>query len=195
MKASSTQKLIIILLLLTSTAAFSQIGEEKKESGIYLTEKDYIDNAVSLLAENDANNSLVEQLGTVVVVRNGRKSKYAFGTIYGYYRNGIKYRSFGSKSKLFGTYGYYKVIDDSGLVIYSKPSSSRRSNGYLFYYYSISPVSAIKSISKKNIQNDFNDKPRFVELISKALDRREYVQRVNGRLLINEIYLEEPSLR
>jgi hypothetical protein len=184
----------LLFLIFIGSAAFGQTFEGRKESGIYLTEKDYVNNVITFLATTDDRNTLAEKLSTVVVVRDGLKQIYRFGTIYGYYKDGFKYRAFGSTTKLFGSYGYYKVVDDSGLIIYSKPSSSRRSNGYLFYYYSNTASSQIKVISKKNVVTDFKDRPRFVQLVSKSLRKRGYTQRVNGRLLINEIYLSESSL-
>jgi hypothetical protein len=193
MDTNLCHRITLILVILIGNA-FGQNVDEKKETGIYLSEKDYANNVISFLATTDKHNGLVEQLGTIVVVRNGEKQKYPFGIIYGYYHNGYKYRSFESQSRLLGTYGYYKVIDDSGLIVYSKPSRNRRSNGYLFYYYSNTPVSPIMAISKKNIKRDFKERPRFVQLVSKSLYRREYIQRVNGRLVINEIYLSEPPL-
>jgi hypothetical protein len=187
-----TTFIVWTLLIFCAVKLHSQDKDLPIGSGVYLTEQDFSNNVLTDYSLTDDENYLVERFSKKVEVsRNGIKRVYRFGAIYGYLKDGIKYRSYGSSTKFFSDYGYYKVIDDSGLIIYAKKSSGHKSGGRLWYYYSNSLTSPLKLISKRNLRKDFNDRPYFLELVAKSVKSREYLVEVEGKLLINQIYLSE----
>jgi hypothetical protein len=89
----------------------------------------------------------------------------------------------------FGRYGYYKIVDDSDLIIYSKRISGKRT----FYYYSKTLDCPIKRIQPKNIRDDFAEYPEFVKLASTACKTNAANEVRNGRTILNDLYARKVS--
>jgi hypothetical protein len=71
----------------------------------------------------------------IVVYKSGEKVRFKYDFVYGYSDGKNLYRGFGSRS-LFRDHGYYKVIYDSGVVIYSREIKDARTKEKktLFFY-------------------------------------------------------------
>lgn len=158
-------------------------------NGIYKTEEDFKLNVLTGSVLTDQDNLIKQQLGkNLLVYRKGEVKKYKFGSVYGYYQDSVKYRAW-QKRKFFSDYGFYKVLDSSGLTIYAKRSSHHRSNGYTWYYYSLSPTGEIKRLTENNVQKDFSAYPEFVKAVAEIVSRRqENVKSESGESLLNTHY-------
>jgi hypothetical protein len=157
-------------------------------NGVYVTNTDFEQGKITSLMDCD----IIENWdGSISLSAKGGATTYKFGTVFGYIKNGVKYRKYGSKRKFFTTYGYCQLLDESGLMIYSKPSRHHRSNGYVWHYYSLKPTSEIRPLTLKNLRRDFPDNPEFTDLMKRSMKRKDYLRESNGRLMVNEIYLRK----
>jgi hypothetical protein len=167
------KKSIIILLgscLLAWVLPVTGSIAQGNVNGIYRTAEDFKMNILMDPFPTDLENRIEQQLGKdLLVYRKGEVKKYKFGSVYGYYQDGVKYRAW-KKRKWFSDYGLYKLLDDSGIQLYSKRSAHHRSNGYTWYYYSKTPAGEIKRFTKGNIESDFPAYPEFVQAVSEVLD-------------------------
>jgi hypothetical protein len=191
MKTGINHCLLITILILPISGwyANAQNNSDVKATGIYITQADLQSNTMSLHALTDDRNCLHEQLGTITLIRDGKKSKLSYGDLSGYYKDGFRYRAHGNKKKFFESYGYYKVLDDSGLIIYSKRSTTHKTAGRLWFYYSFSIDSPIRSLTPASLREDFAEYPEFLDLAIAAHKNGTIVTNVNDALLINTLYL------
>jgi hypothetical protein len=182
---------ISVMASVIVSRAVAQKSPPAMASGIYLTAQDFRENKLSSHAVTDSRNSLHQHSDNVILVRDGKKSKLSFGKLSGFYKDGFRYRAHGSRKRLFSTYGYYKIIDESGLIIYSKYSAPHKSGGRMWYYYSVSIDSPIKSLTPANLQKDFADYPVFLDFVKVARRNGTLAMVVNDKPLINELYLKK----
>lgn len=160
-------------------------------NALYKTEQDFLNKQIISPVTTDAKNKIEQKRGKKLwVYRNGQVTKYKFGSVYGYYQDSVNYRAW-QKRKFFSDYGFYTVLDSSGLTIYSKQSSHHRSNGYTWYYYSMTPTGEVKRLTIPNLESDFSAYPEFIGSVSKLLDRQEAgVRSSDGKLLILAYFTE-----
>ena len=170
------------------------IGENIKPddvpvNGIYKDNADWLSNTVTnAIKSNLLNHIFVDLDNNLVLVRKGDKQKIDFGNVAGYYQDGVRYRAYGSKG-FFSLHGYYKVVDDTGLIIYTRRSKNHKTGGRTWYYYSVAPDSPIQKIKPSNLKKDFAGRPEFVAQSIKAYRNGTlFVKIPNGELRINELY-------
>jgi hypothetical protein len=177
----------LLSLTIPVTAGFSQ----GNVNGVYLTEEDFKLNVLTDQTQTDRENTIEQELGKhLLLYRDGVVKKYKFGSVYGYYQSGIKYRAW-QKRKWFSDYGFYRILNDAGFQIYSRHSSHHRSTAYTWYYYSKTPTSKLKRFTSANIENDFSAHPEFVKAVSEVLENTGgNLQTDSTRLLILK-YLRE----
>lgn len=161
-------------------------------NGVYMSEEDFKLNVLTDPVQTDPDNTIEQELGKhLLVYRSGVVKKYKFGSVYGYYQNGVKHRAW-QKRKWFSDYGFYRILNDAGLQIYSRHSSYHHSTGYTWYYYSKTPVSDIKRFTKANIKDDFSAYPEFMQAVSEVLESTEgSLQADSTRLLILNYFMEK----
>lgn len=141
-----------LFVLITSLTASAQTSASTvKESGIYLTEQDFLNNTLSLFSKDDADNHLDVVLGDVTLTRNGKTSKLKKGSFFGYYQDGVRYRYYRNGLRVFPSKAYYKILEDSGVVIYSRVATAYKRSPRTWYYYSENVSSPVKKISGNSI--------------------------------------------
>jgi hypothetical protein len=188
---------ITLALLVLATIKVSSFGQSsaivqhdslRHINGIYLTEADLRAGQLSNVAGSDLLNTIHVNLDSrLTVIRRGNEEKIGFGKISGYYLDGAKYRAFG-KTKATATHGYYKVLDESGLTIYSRNVSLPKSGRHTWYYYSLDLQSPIQHLTLKNLEKDFAGKPAFIEAVRGAEKDNQWVELVDGKTRINAFY-------
>jgi hypothetical protein len=165
---------VVGLSLLCVVLAVSAGTAQPGVNALYTTKEDFINTVMTDSVVTDDQNQIREVLGKKLeVFRNGKRTVYRFGDVYGYYQDGNTYRAY-RKRMLFSDYGFYKVVADSGLVVvvYAKKSRHHRSGGNTWYYYSVSPGAAIHRMTKKNLRRDFINKPDFLTKALAILDEQ-----------------------
>lgn len=179
--------LLVIFLFSPSTGSVGQ-SAPMAASGIYLTETDFKVGKLTNSAPLDENNFIVAELGTLKVFRNGSKVKYRFGDVYGFYQNGVKYRAY-RRHLFFDRPEYYKVIDESSLMVYSLRSSGHKGPHYSFFYYSLKPGSPIIPINKRTMTKAFSTDPDLVNRVKKAIKNKTIVnQDSTGVTELNKLF-------
>ena len=175
---------------LIAVSAYNQHADgEVLTNGIFMTLQDLATNNVSEQIKTDDLNTVVNLDDNVLLIRHGLEQRYKFGTLSGYYKDGYRYRAFGKKS-IFSASGYYKVLDDTGLIIYSKRSgSNHKTGGKTFYYYSTGWDAPVRKLTKQNLKEDFLHDPVFVDAATSTLQGQVFLTEKNGRMLINDLYL------
>lgn len=114
-----------------------------------------------------------------------QKSKFTHGSLWGYQRGENVFRYF-DKGTIFGTYGYHKIIGNSGLIIYSKyERGGYRYASRTYYFYSKDLNTPLEKLSVKNLEKNFNN-PSFISEVKalKSLTKSDS----KGNLIINTIY-------
>ncbi len=169
-------KIVLIVLLFTVSKAKSQSG------GLFLSAADFQKHVYSVEVA-DGTISIGSSNAIVVKDENGKK-KYPFESVVGYSYNGELFRAYGKKST-FGNYGYFKVEDQSGVVIYSHPVYVPKTGVVQAYYYSLSVFDPIKELNRKNLMQDF---ALNREMVAFLLETRNHKlqEKVNGKFAVNE---------
>ena len=131
-------------------------------------------------------NELEKYWGRIVLKKEKEKKKYSHGSLWGYQKGNDLFRYF-DKTTTFGTYGYHKIIDTAGLIIYSKKESGgyRMSSTYKLYFYSKDLNSPLKKLTIKNLEADFPN-PEFIAELKKL--KKLSVTQADSNLKINDIY-------
>lgn len=140
-------------LTLVGVELFAQDAvTDVKGSGIYVTENDFLKNNLSLYSVTDSLNRLDRVLDDVIVTRGGKKFKLAKGTFCGYYQDGVRYRFYHDVTQALPSYDYYKIIEDSSAVVYSRNTCTPKTGEHTWYYYSDTIGSPIKKLSAKSLR-------------------------------------------
>jgi hypothetical protein len=142
--------LMMIVCVRQCTAQSSDLLE--RGSGIYLTDSDFLKNKITLFAPDDSNNRLEFVLGDVILTRNGKKYKLSNGSFSGYLKDGVRYRFYRDDKKFFPDNGFYKVVEESSVVIYSRVVTTPKTGKHTWYYYSDKLDSPIKKLSSSSLR-------------------------------------------
>ena len=85
-------------------------------------------------------------------------------------------------------FGTFRIIDTSSIIVYTQKKSHKRYGSYLKYYYSLNIKSRIYEISLENLEVDFADNNKFLELVKKTNVPLGKI--INGITVINKLLLE-----
>lgn len=85
-------------------------------------------------------------------------------------------------------YGYFKIIDTSGLTVYSQKKRHPRYGSYLKYYYSLTPKSRIHELTLENLEVDFPDNHKFIKAVKNNEESLE--KWTDGITLVNKLLNE-----
>jgi hypothetical protein len=85
-------------------------------------------------------------------------------------------------------YGYFKIIDISGLSVYSQKKHHPRYGSYLKYYYSLTPKSRIHELTLENLKVDFPDNHKFIKAVKNNEESLE--KWTDGITLVNKLLNE-----
>ena len=155
-------------------------------AGIYLSKEDFNGDKISTYAVEGGKLRRGVNGSLVLVDEVGNQSIFKKQKVYGYRNGNDVYRSF-CKGNMFKNCGYYKIEDESGLIVYSKPSHAPRVGTQIEYYYSLTRDTPIKSFTRINLLEDFALNRPFADYLLKTpLDKLK--QASHGRFVINEVY-------
>lgn len=181
-----TSKAFFLIIILTGSLG----ANAQPVHGVYLTEDDFKSNTLSYSASTDPGNYIVVERDKLELFRNGEKTTFKPGSVYGYFQDGVKYCGY-RKSLFFNRFRYYKVIDESGLIVYALESSGHKVSGYTFYYYSLDLSSPIIRITKRAIRKSFAYYPEFVSQVNDRMDDQSvWVVDEHGRTILNKLYVQ-----
>lgn len=143
-----------------------QPTECKKWGGVYKSLNTFLKKQLSdsVCIENKGN-SVYEGLLNKIVIKIG-KEKMTFnpGDIFAYSDGENNYRFFETTGAM-SAYGYFKIEDTSGLILYSQIHFSYRHSSTA-YYYSKDLNTSIKLLTVSNLDKDFKN-DEFISEIKK----------------------------
>lgn len=157
------QRFIGFLLVLTWTVLWPACAvAQGNVNGIYQTGSDFKNRVLSDVRPTDAKNCIQSYRATVKVYRDGIATRNRFGTIFGYYQNGVSYRPY-RKMVIFSEGRYCEIVKEGALSVYKSRSTHHRSNGHIVYYYSEGLTGTLRAFTKRNLMTDFSDEPEFLK--------------------------------
>lgn len=117
--------------------------------GIFVNREDFLAQKPTVELDCDCRIKVPMNKDIVVVSRSGEKVRFKYDFVYGYSDGKDLYRGFGTRS-LFKDHGFYKVIYDSGVVIYSRViKDARTKEKKTLFFYSEDLNSQIMPIKRR----------------------------------------------
>jgi len=155
---------ISTLLFLCFTIAQKQPSECKKWGGIYKTIDSYLQKQLSdsVCMEQKGNSIYQSSLNKIVIKSGKEKLTFNPGDIFAYFDGENVYRYF-ETSVAMSAYGYFKIEDTLGLVIYSQKHRNYR-HSLTVYYYSKDINASIKLLTVSNLEQDFKNDSFITEI-------------------------------
>jgi cobalt-zinc-cadmium resistance protein CzcA len=128
----------------------------------------------------------------LVIESSTGKHVFEYGKLYGY-RSGIYYyRAFGKKG-IFHNYGYYRILDTAGLVLYSRKVHHRKGGPFINYFFSTSISNPVRMLTLHELRKAYPGEYTFIKRAKPffrtnfhSLAGKDY----SGRALLNKLYLE-----
>jgi hypothetical protein len=124
----------------------SNLSAEKLPCGIIANRMDFASGKITYTFDGCRFDVMTNK--DIVAHHLGNKVRFDFQFIYGYSDGKNLYRAYGVQS-LLSDFGFYKVIYDSDVVVYSRVSRDYRSNLQTFYYFSHSKESPILPLRRR----------------------------------------------
>ena len=179
---------ISILLFAFFVFGFSVIEKQptecKKWGGVYKSPNSYLQKQLSdsVCIENKGN-SIYEGVLNKIVIKTG-KEKMIFnpGVIFAYSDGENIFRYFETTGAM-SAYGYFKIEDTLGLIIYSQKHHSYRHSSTA-YYYSKEINASIKLLTISNLEQDFKN-DEFIKEIKKL---KNLTSKFDETIAINIVY-------
>lgn len=162
MKTITKYVLSLFIILISKSNIYCQCS---KNGGIFYSIESYNARKFddSLCLDNPKNKIYEGSFNRLVLKSIDRtKKKYKYGEIFAY-QKGNKLFVFQKQDKALDDYGFFPIMDTTGLIIYSRKESRYRGTS-LSFYYSIEIGARIKRLSIKNIKQDF-DNDEFIKEI------------------------------
>jgi hypothetical protein len=156
-------------------------------AGVFLTHQDYVNRKLTCkINPNRRGNKISFSMNhkEIKLTRPDTTATFKEGSIYGYYQCGERYRYYKN--------AYYTITEKSPLVIYTITNSNFSGLTEVRYFYSLKSDTDIRSLTLKNIEEDFKNKPSFVTEVKNRFTFWSGLAATNenGKLLLNELWGE-----
>jgi len=131
----------------------------------------------------------VDNNSTLIIKASDRQYRFEFGELFGYSLDSNRYRLYGNKSPL-EFYGYYKIIDESGLLVYVRKIQRYKGGPGLTYFFSKDLQAPVRMLTLRELKKEFPDQPDFIEKV-KPVYQANYSMLVepdhDGKTLLNKL--------
>lgn len=184
--------LSVIFLLLSVSASIAQ-GEPTKV-GLFYSYQELASNTPSkvLIASDTEKPVKVTTHQNLIIKTPSETVTIKYGEVKGYVIDQDRYRASGDKGFL-KNYGYYKILDDSCVVTYARKNRSRKGGPAYKYYYSETLTAPVKNAYRKELRDDFGDKPNFYTNLRCIMkdDYASLFKPISGNMILfNKLYCE-----
>lgn len=184
--------LSVIFLLLSVSASIAQV--EPTKVGLFYSYQELASNTPSkvLIASDSEQPVKVTTQQNLIIKTSSETVNIKYGQVKGYAIDQERYRAAGDKGFL-KNYGYYKILDDSCVVTYSRKNRSRKGGPAYKYYYSETLITPVKNAYRKELRDDFGDKPNFYTNLRCIMkdDYASLFKPISGKaILFNKLYCE-----
>jgi len=174
---------LLLFAFLSALLAIGQPLPSDKRQGIYLTKADFENDFLTLETVG-----IKELHGGDILAQDGStEHRWRFGEFYGYRLAGYKYHHFGTKG-IFKFFGYYKVLDRSGLHIYIERIPHVKYKYVETAQFSLNADSEKLPLNIRNLKKAGCLPDSMVQLV-RRYDKNSFslATVVNGRSMINQL--------
>lgn len=181
----------VIVLLVCMLALLEPARAQTSCVQVFKSETEFNDSSKAAIYRGVKSIRLTSKSKLVIESSNG-KHVFEYGKLYGY-RSGIYYyRAFGKKG-IFHNYGYYKIIDTAGLVLYSRKVYHRKGGPFINYFFSTSISNPVRMLTLHELRKAYPGEHTFIKRTKPffrtnfhSLASKDY----SGRTMLNKLYLE-----
>lgn len=184
--------LSIIFILISVSASMGQT--EEKRIGLFYSYQELASNTPSrVIIASDSQQPIKVTTQQNLIIKTATEAvTIKYGQVKGYVIDQDRYRAAGDKGFL-RNYGYYKILDDSCVVTYSRKNRSRKGGPAFKYYYSENLTTPVRNAYRKELRDDFGDSPDFYNDIKCIMgdDYSSLFKTISGKtILFNKLYCE-----
>jgi heavy metal efflux system protein len=188
-KLKPNAMLILLFIILAGTTNLSA----QNIAGVYKSREDFVANKLSYQVDlSIKENSFNEDRASSIKIKQGKvKTKIQYSGLYGYFLNGEKYRAV-KKEDVSRHFGYAKLVDQSGLFLYSKRQQVYKTT-HTDFFYSKALDGEIKELTIENLEMDFGEHPDFVKKVKELYEANRkslHATDSDGSFLVNRIFNE-----
>lgn len=156
-------------------------------AGVFLTHEDYLNRKLTCKVNPNRKGqkfTLSLNKKDIKITRPDTNAVFKAGSVYGFYQCGEKYR--------YSKKAFYNIVERSPMVIYTTTESNYSGLTEVRYYYSLKSDTEIRSLSLKNIEEDFKKFPGFITEVKNRFKWWSGLAATDekGKLLINELWGE-----
>ena len=186
----------MMIVLLTITLS-TQVHAQDQRMNVYETENQFLNNvpAHSFKLNDDPNAIALAHNKLLIIKESDQRHEFSFGELYGYSHDNNRYRAFGKKNA-FQFYGYYKILDDKDMVIYSRKIHHRKGGPSINYFFSTSITAPVRWLTLHELKKAYPDNPTFLEKVKpiyKANFHSLLEKDCNGEMLLNNLLRTSPK--
>lgn len=163
-RKSMRMHILFVVLFLISFASQAQYTP-----GIFVTRNDFEQGIPAIPLQPVARIKVKVNKDLFIPVA-GETLHFKYRHLYGYSDGKFKYRAYGRHS-IFADHGYYKVVYEDGIVLYSRKWKDHRDKWHASFYYSIKPDAPIVAIPRQYIERETTEKRTQAEIQVAALKR------------------------
>jgi heavy metal efflux system protein len=162
----SVKPRVIVTLLFITASLTTQAQIQHDFIKVYKTEQQFTNDIPAQVI-------MVNRFPDVVRIGNNMKltiqghdqfHEFEFGELYAYADATHRYRAYGKKGS-FDFFGYYKVVDDSGLIVYARKIQHRKGGPPVNYFFSTSLTDPVRMLTRHQLKNALAENPSFLEKV------------------------------
>jgi len=190
-RVSKTKQVLFLVGLLTISMA-STAQAQTATVNIFKTEEQFLNNipAQTFEVTTDAQQVKPDQHADLTIVSTTGTHLFEYGTLYGYTKGADRYRTYGKRG-MFTWFGYYKIVDEGGIVVYSRKIYHRKGGTAVNYFFGTSITGPIKMLTMHELKKAYVDNPEFIEMVKPYFQSNYpslFEKDRNGRTLINRLH-------
>ncbi|SKC83603.1 efflux RND transporter permease subunit [Ohtaekwangia koreensis] len=184
---------ILFLASLGAASIGTQVQAQPGKVYIFKTEHEFVHNIPSrIFTTVDSEAVRLKPNADIVIHSMEGIELFNYESVYGYTNNTNRYRAFGKKG-ILSFYGYYKIIDTTGIVLYSRKIYHRKGGPAENYFFSKSIHDQVYPLTLRKLKKTFQGNPTFIGKIRPVfrVPRSALIEKDStGKTRLNKIYLD-----
>lgn len=187
----SVKPKVVVLLALCMFTFHEPLRAQSSRVQVFKNESEFRDSCKATIY-TDVKSVRLTSKGRLIIESPKGMQIFDFGELYGYRSGFHYYRAFGKKG-IFHHYGYYKVIDTAGLVLYSRKVYHRKGGPAINYFFSKSISGPVRMLTLHELRKAYPGEYTFIKRTKlffrtnfQSLASKDY----SGRAQLNKLYLE-----
>lgn len=182
---------VIVLVALCMFTLHEPLWAQSSGIQLFKNENEFRDSSKATIYPAVKSVTLTSKNKLIIELPAGTQT-FDFGKLYGYRSGFHYYRAFGKKGILH-RYGYYKIIDTAGLVLYSRKVYHRKGGPFINYFFSTNLSGPVRMLTLHELRKAYPGEHAFIKRTKPffrtnfhSLAGKDY----SGRAQLNKLYLE-----